>query len=396
MKKPTVLLALALSVTPVCAAASGTAVAHAAAPTRAHTPDISANGRFVSFSSDTKLVAGDTNRTRDVYVWDVTTAAVRRVSVTSAGKQANGPSFFPSISADGRYVAFLSHASNLVSGDTNGVVDAFRADLRTGKVIRVSVGAGGGQAKGAAADAQIDSSGRYVAFGSTAANLVAGDTNKVADAFVRDVVSGTTQRVSFKPGGGQLTAGGLGKISISPGASRVGFAAGSQQTGYEWTRSTGRVTVLNRGERIHTTRATAKGTAFVGAWEDACVGSPGYIFDGRGTVRGGADCTAVWAWEAFDVNTSSTRMAIGSDTVSPEPYGFSIFIFDGPFSHDDHDGIYLEDWAVDSLQPPASLRQDEPLAISDDGASVAFVDGDGGLNVWQRDADRTVRLPAAT
>lgn len=392
MKKPTVLLALALSVTPICAAASGTAVAHAAAPTRAHTPDISANGRFVSFSSDTKLVAGDTNRTRDVYVWDVTTAAVRRVSVTSAGKQANGPSFFPSISADGRYVAFLSHASNLVSGDTNGVVDAFRADLRTGKVIRVSVGAGGGQAKGAAADAQIDSSGRYVAFGSTAANLVAGDTNKVADAFVRDVVSGTTQRVSFKPGGGQLTAGGLGKISISPGASRVGFAAGSQQTGYEWTRSTGRVTVLNRGERIHTTRATAKGTAFVGAWEDACVGSPGYIFDGRGTVRGEADCTEAWIGEAFDVNASSTVMAIGEWWNSDEV----IRILDGPFFVDDHDGIYLEDWAVDSLVAPSGLSYGDPLAISADGASVAFVDEDGGLNVWQRDADRTVRLPAAT
>ena len=110
-----------------------------------------------------------------------------RVSVASDGTQANGGSFTPSISADGRYVAFASIAVNLVSGDTNGVQDIFVHDRQTGQTTRVSVASGGAQANGPSFDPSISADGRYVAFRSGADNLVSGDTNGRYDIFVREM-----------------------------------------------------------------------------------------------------------------------------------------------------------------------------------------------------------------
>ena len=139
---------------------------------------ISADGRYVAFRSwASNLVNGDTNNLPDIFVRDLQTNQTTRVSVASDGTQANNFSFNPSISADGRYVAFTSWANNLVSGDTNGGRDIFVHDRQTGATTRVSVATGGGQA---AADSQrpsISADGRYVAFESDASNLVSGDTN---------------------------------------------------------------------------------------------------------------------------------------------------------------------------------------------------------------------------
>ncbi|MBP2235259.1 Tol biopolymer transport system component [Sinorhizobium kostiense] len=168
---------------------------------------ISADGRHVAFtSSASNLVAGDTNGFIDVYVRDLQLGTTTRVSVDSSGDEANGDSNFlelPSISADGRYVAFSSEASNLVAGDTNGVSDIFVRDLHLGTTTRVSVGSVGGQANGGSFEASISADGRYVAFSSDASNLVAGDTNSVEDVFVFDLQRGTTTRVGVAPSGGQ-------------------------------------------------------------------------------------------------------------------------------------------------------------------------------------------------
>ncbi|MCC7118517.1 MAG: PD40 domain-containing protein [Anaerolineales bacterium] len=155
---------------------------------------ISANGRFVAFESEAgNLIAGDTNGLGDVFVRDRQLNLTTRVSVDASGGQASGGA--PAISADGRFVAFESGASNLVGGDTNNFTDIFIKDMQTGAVARVSVDSSGAQSANDSSEPSISGDGRYVAFVSDASNLVADDTNGVADIFVHDNQTGTTVRV---------------------------------------------------------------------------------------------------------------------------------------------------------------------------------------------------------
>ncbi|MCF4165232.1 hypothetical protein L2U69_06215 [Zavarzinia compransoris] len=167
-------------------------------------PSVSADGRYVAFRSTAgNLVAGDTNGTYDIFVKDLDTGTTSRVSTDSGGTEANSLSFDTSISADGRYIAFSSYASNLVAGDTNGQSDVFVKDLDTGATTRVSTDSGGAEGNGQAAAPEISADGRYVAFRSTASNLVAGDTNAHFDIFVKDLDTGATTRVSTDSGGAE-------------------------------------------------------------------------------------------------------------------------------------------------------------------------------------------------
>ena len=144
-------------------------------------PALSDHGRYVAFSSRARnLVAGDTNLVEDIFVRDRQVGQTDRVSVGNGGQQANGASTVPTISADGRYVAFMSDATNLVAGDTNAATDVFVRDLVAGTTRRVSVGAGGTQANGASTFPALSRDGRHVAFHSDATNLVAGDTQRDA------------------------------------------------------------------------------------------------------------------------------------------------------------------------------------------------------------------------
>ena len=169
---------------------------------------ISGDGRFVAFqSAATNLVAGDTNVLFDCFVHDRQTGVTSRVSVATGGTQATGGNnFITAISANGRFVAFYSSATNLVAGDTNGMPDVFRHDRQTGTTIRVSVATGGAQAVGQGSFGPfISGDGRFVGFYTEAANLVPGDSNGVTDVFVHDVQTATTSRVSVGPGGTQAT-----------------------------------------------------------------------------------------------------------------------------------------------------------------------------------------------
>jgi uncharacterized repeat protein (TIGR01451 family) len=171
-------------------------------------PAISADGRYVAFQSEaSNLVAGDTNNHRDIFVHDRTTGQTTRVSVSSTGAQGNNNSggfmSSPAISADGRYVAFTSWASNLVANDTNGWDDIFVHDRWTGQITRVSVDSAGNQGNYPSGFASISAAGRYVAFMSFASNLVAGDTNGAKDIFVHDRTTGQTTRVSVDSAGNQ-------------------------------------------------------------------------------------------------------------------------------------------------------------------------------------------------
>ena len=167
-----------------------------------HGFSISGDGRRVAFASlASTLVPGDTNGAMDVFVHDRISGTTERVSVDSGGLQANGSSLYPAISADGRYVAFESDASNLVAGDANMARDIFVHDRVSGATERVSIATGGAEAFDWSARAALSADGRYVAFASLASNLVAGDTFDSWDVFVRDRVAGTTEFVSVNSGG---------------------------------------------------------------------------------------------------------------------------------------------------------------------------------------------------
>ena len=182
-------------------------------------PYISADGRYIAFySSASNLVSGDTNSQPDAFVHDRKTAITTRVSVDSAGKEANGNSYSLDISGDGRYVVFVSDATNLVSGDTNGVRDVFVHDRQTGQTTRVSIDSNGGEGNKASGNGgSISSDGRYVAFASDATNLVSGDNNGLIDIFVHDRQTGNTIRVSVSSGGAEANG-----ASVSPDVSGDG------------------------------------------------------------------------------------------------------------------------------------------------------------------------------
>ena len=166
--------------------------------------DVSADGRYVAFLSHARLAPDDGNDLLDVYVYDRADGGLERVNRSSAGIEANAQALGrPSISADGRYVAFASHATNLVAGDTNGVADVFVHDRVTGVTVRASVGPGGVQGSGASRDPDLSDDGTVVAFTSNAFELIASDANGVADVFVRDLAAGVTTRVSVTSTGGE-------------------------------------------------------------------------------------------------------------------------------------------------------------------------------------------------
>ena len=159
-------------------------------------PAISADGRFVAFISNAdNLVPGDTNEVGDVFVRDRQERRTERVSVATDDTQANEGHVFAVISPGGRYVAFASDASNLVPGDTNGWRDIFVRDRAIGRTRRVNVGRAGAQADDTSDHPTISAGGRFVGFLSTAGNLVQGDLNGLADIFIRDRLAGTTTRV---------------------------------------------------------------------------------------------------------------------------------------------------------------------------------------------------------
>lgn len=183
---------------------------------RSQYPALSGDGRYVAFSSPAdNLVPDDTNRSEDVFVHDLVTRQTTRVSESSTGAQANKGSMLPHISADGRYVTFVSYADNLVPGDVNGVSDVFVHDLVTGETTRVSVSTAGVAANDDSSGPFISGNGRYVLFRSDASNLVPDDTNGCGvsgeytgghcpDVFVHDRETWTTERVSLDRDGKQV------------------------------------------------------------------------------------------------------------------------------------------------------------------------------------------------
>jgi hypothetical protein len=219
---------------------------------------------YYSYASN--LVAGDTNGSSDVFVRDLQLQTTERVSVDSGGTQGNGYSHLPSISADGRFVAYESNAPNLVAGDTNGAGDVFVRDRQGGTTERVSVDSGGGQGDGASNRPDISADGRFVAFESEATNLVAGDTNGWIDCFVRDRGPGGR--------GSDLCQAGTGSVITcpcsNPPASAPRGCDNSSPTGGAQLTSSGTaslaidtVVFATNGERPTATSIVLQGNAVV-------------------------------------------------------------------------------------------------------------------------------------
>ncbi|WP_052700622.1 DUF11 domain-containing protein [Methylocucumis oryzae] len=193
--------------------------------------NLAANGKVVAFQSvASNLVSDDTNGLPDIFVQDIQSGKNQLISKASDGTAANAQSHFAALSGDGQWVAFSSSASNLVANDSNNAADIFLHDRKTGKTTRVSVSSSGQQAESGVNNGVVDISadGRYVVFSSLSGNLVAGDANS-EDVFIRDVKLNTTTRASVPV----KTSGGFDGKSTTPSISSDGryiaYSSGSSK-----------------------------------------------------------------------------------------------------------------------------------------------------------------------
>lgn len=178
---------------------------------------VSANCRYIAFtSSATDLIAGVTIQGMQLYVRDRQTGTTTLESVGYDGNPGDGPTTFASISGDGRWLAFATAATNMVPNDRNGAFDVFLRDRQAGTTVPVSLTPGGALGNGLSVSPFVSDDGSVVAFASRASNLVAGDTNGVADGFVRDLKAGTISRFTLAAGGGQANGDTLDVLGMTP------------------------------------------------------------------------------------------------------------------------------------------------------------------------------------
>jgi Tol biopolymer transport system component len=310
---------------------------------------VSSDGRFVTFGSTaSNLVAGDVNAAADVFLRDRVAQTTERVSVRAERLESNGASFESSVSSDGRFVAFASDASNLVAGDHNGATDVFVRDRALGRTERVSVGAGGTEAHGTSSLCSLSANGRFVAFASTAPNLVVGDSNGVRDVFVRDRALGTTERVSVSGTGATANAA-SGQPFISADGRFVSFTSGASNLVGSDTNGVSDVFLRDRAARTTRRISVRSGGAQAdGASSESSIsGNARFVaFQSvaSGLVPGDANArTDVFVHDR--VTGATTRVSVGSGAA--EANGNSLL--------------------------------GEQLGISADGRFVAFASGAGNL-----------------
>ncbi|MDJ0805615.1 MAG: hypothetical protein QNJ78_02160 [Gammaproteobacteria bacterium] len=185
-------------------------------------PTISADGRYVAFASYAdNFYDGDLSDSIDVFIHDREQGITEVISIAPDGTFANGDSWAPSISADGEYVTFATDASNLGVLDTNGVMDIYLWYRETGDIQRISVASDGGEANGNSNNPVIDAEGKRIAFTSGATNIAADQNDKTWDAFVHDRVTGDTLNLSSYLGGGG------NRPAISDDGTTLSFTSGT-------------------------------------------------------------------------------------------------------------------------------------------------------------------------
>lgn len=252
-------------------------------------PSFTPDGRYVVFSSDASdLVPNDINGNhQDIFVRDMQTGTTTLVSINAAGTgSGNEPSTFPRMSTDGRYVAFVSHATDLVvTNDTNGRPDIFVRDLQTGITTLISVNAAGTGSgnQGSEQSWTISPDGRYVAFTSEASDLVNNDTNSFDwDVFVRDLWMGTTTLVSVNAAG----TGSGNNTSVHPAISSDGryLAFMSFASNLVANDNNGTSDMFVRDLQAGTTTLVTVNAAGTASGNGGCVNSPQITPNGRYVV----------------------------------------------------------------------------------------------------------------
>ena len=284
---------------------------------------LSGDGRYAAFvSAATNLVSGDTNGQADIFVHDRDTNTTTRVSVATGGAQANGQSTHPRMSLTGTFVVFQSTATNLVTGDINGWSDVFRHNLLTGTTELVST-TGIGPGNGSSESPTISDFGRYVAFWSAASNLVGGDSNATGDCFVRDMILGITRRVSVQTGGGQGN-GNSRSPSISPDGRYVVFStAADNLAGFD---GNGHVDILIHDRILLTTERVGPSPNWNGGSDEPVVSADGLVvaFESDATNIVGNDMNGLKDVFVHDRATNLTRRVsenggTGGDGASRQP-----------------------------------------------------------------------------
>jgi Tol biopolymer transport system component len=296
-------------------------------------PVISANGRYVFFYSDAdNLVRGDVNGEGDVFVRDLVTGAIKLVSTSPLGALGDGESEYPRISDDARFVVFTSDATNLVAADTNGVDDVFVRDLKSGAIVRVSVDSNGNEGLGASGSSYgpaISARGRFVAFYSLAPNLVPDDTNASWDVFVHDLVSHATTRVSVDSAGNEGVNSVLtqdGTPALSADGRFVAFSSDAENLAPNDTNHRGDVFVHDRktGEtqRVSVSSSGAQGRFHCSAASLSADGRTVAFLGGPDLAPGASGGSNIYVHDLLNGTTSlvsATYDGLHQDGASTEP-----------------------------------------------------------------------------
>lgn len=345
-------------------------------------PSISADGRYVAYWSDaTNLVDSDTNGKDDVFVHDQQTGQTSRVSITSDGTQGNGRSGWPSISADGRYVAFTSEADNLVSNDSNGTWDIFVHDRQTGQTSRASMASDGTQGNGRSDYPSISADGRYIAFSSEASNLISNDNNRTWDVFIHDRQTRQTNRVSNasddSPGNSSSFS-----PSLSADGRYIAFWSNASNLVSDDTNDEADIFVHDRGNRPNENLAA-------GPVEEARDGKIAFMFK--------QDLND--SWDIYVMNPNGSNLTRLTDTPANElhptwsPDGQQLAFIS---EQDDSREIYVMNADGSGLtQLGAYAVVNGPLTWSPDSQQIAFVaeqDGKSEINLINADGSGLKRF----
>lgn len=360
--------------------------------------DVSANGRWVAFSSFATNLAPGSHGDQDVYLRDLRLGRTVLVSVGAGGSRGDNGSFNAQLSADARFVCFPSFASNLVPGDSNDQTDIFLRDRRLGTTTRINVDSKGREARGTTFDCDISADGRFIVFDSRAGNLVPGDTNDEFDIFLHDRVAGTLSRVSLGLDGQQATGGYCFEPSLSDDGRFLAFVAvarnlvkgpiGEGANIYVRDLKTGRNTLVSRG---------MNGTAIdVGASGPAISGNGRFVaFDSNSTNLVPGDTNGIDDVFVFDRRTGRTeRVSVGSDgaqaneaSLAPRMSGDGRFVMfmsyaDNLVPGDTNDAadVFVHDRAkgttervsVGSRRQQGDGRSEFHFAIAHDGGFAVF------------------------
>jgi Tol biopolymer transport system component len=292
--------------------------------------DMSADGNLIAFgASDGNLVSNDNNHQVDVFARDLTSNAIELISAyhpTLPSLTPNGFNslFSSSVSTNGRHIAFTSEADNLLANDTNRLRDVFVRDLQLGTNLLVSVGINGFAGNGRSSEPAISGGGNWVAFSSHATNLVAGDTNKSQDIFLRDVQAGTTTLVNISTNGGFGDADAYLPV-ISTDARYVLFRSQSRNLA-NGSFGTGIENLFLRDRQFETTYALTTGSSGAG------ISSAAMTPDGRFVAfvgRVGTGGTNLYVWDSQSASRNYTNSVTSPATVSISPDGQRVALLGG-------------------------------------------------------------------